>query len=207
MSYFQIKVCGITRIEDAILSASLGADMIGIIFYPQSPRYASPSKVSAIVRELPPVVDPVGVFVDSPVNTVLRSAAKCHLTYVQLHGPYSPRDIKSLQTEGLKVIQAYVGTTTELVDSLNSSPANLVMIDNSRGTGKTFTPSAESIKELSNFVLSGSVSESNVAGGVKAYAPLVVDVNSSVESRPGIKSKDKLKRFFSACNEIRYGSR
>ncbi|MFZ1684329.1 MAG: hypothetical protein WAU88_09400, partial [Candidatus Zixiibacteriota bacterium] len=69
-----------------------------------------------------------------------------------------------------------------------------------------YSLSAGPIKKLPNFVLSGSVSVSNLAAGINAYAPLVVDVNSSVESRPGIKSKEKLKRLFRACNELRYGN-
>ncbi|MFZ1683949.1 MAG: phosphoribosylanthranilate isomerase, partial [Candidatus Zixiibacteriota bacterium] len=106
MSHFQIKVCGITRPDDAILSARLGADMIGILCYSRSPRYVPIAKASAIVRELPPVVDAVGVFVDSPLDSILRLATKCRLTHVQLHGAYLHRDIKRLQSEGLRVILA-----------------------------------------------------------------------------------------------------
>jgi phosphoribosylanthranilate isomerase len=204
MNHFQIKVCGITRPDDAILSANLGADMIGILCYSKSPRFVTVAKASAIVKELPAVVDTVGVFVDSPVESVLRSATKCNLTFVQLHGTYLSRDIKTLQSEGLKVIRAFSGTASGLISSLRSSPSDLVMIDNSRGTGKAFSPSAGHIKRLPNFVLSGAISVASVRNGVKAYAPLVVDVNSSVEISPGIKSKEKLKQFFRVCNEIRY---
>jgi phosphoribosylanthranilate isomerase len=205
MSHFQIKVCGITRPQDAELCAELGVDMIGMIFHSKSKRHISIAKAREITKLLLPVVDRVGVLVDAPVSDILRTAEKCGLTYAQLHGACLVRDIRRLQSEGLKVIQAFSGDGSKLVWALNNSPADLVMIDNSRGTAKPFSPSGGLIKALPNFVLSGSVSESNVRAGVKAYAPLVVDVNSSVETSPGTKSREKLKRFIGLCNEIRYG--
>lgn len=204
MRHFQVKVCGVTRPRDAELAAQLGADMIGLIFYSGSPRRVSVAKASAVARSLPPVVDAVGVFVNEKAKIILGVADKCRLNWVQLHGDYTPDEIETIQRHGVRVIQAFRRSPAMSWRPILNSPADLVMIDNSMGSGKEFEFKSAP-KSLRNLVLSGGVSTSNLEKGIRTCRPLVVDVNSSVEIRPGIKSRVKMTRFFRLCNELRYG--
>ncbi len=204
MTHFQVKVCGLTRSSDAALAAELGADMIGLIFYDGSRRSVSPAKAREIARTLTPVVDRVGVFVDEKIKVILQLAEKCRLDWVQLHGQYSSAEIRLIQETGVKVIRAFQSSTAVDWKPITNSNADLVMIDNSMGTGRAFD-CAPPKKPVANLMLSGGVSTENLSRGIKLYHPVVVDVNSSVESKPGIKSKARMTEFFRLCNEIRYG--
>jgi phosphoribosylanthranilate isomerase len=204
MSHFQIKVCGITRPEDAQFAASLGADMIGMIIYKGSARYVTTTKARQVVSALPPTVDPVLVLVDATPDEILRIAERTKSLWVQLHSRYTSTDIKLLQRNGLKVIHAFRVSDPKSIKLLRASQADLVMIDNSHGTGQQIDIRIAPQKLIPNLVLAGGISVANVRQGVTAFQPAVVDINSSVESSPGIKSKTKLREFFIACNELRY---
>ena len=205
MRQFQVKVCGITRVADAALAARLGADMIGLIFYEKSPRYVTIAQAIQITGDLPPTVDRVGVFVAQSIVTILRTVERCRLDLVQVHSYYSASEIRQLQNSGVKVIQAFRVTERRDWRKLEGSHSDLKMLDNSEGKGISFETVPPPPKRATNFVLSGGVSAHNVAEGVTRFRPLVVDVNSSVESKPGIKSRGKLEAFFRRCNELRYG--
>lgn len=210
MKMFKVKVCGITRASDAELVARLGADMIGMIFYPDSPRNISLSKAKQILSVLPTTVDRVGVVVEPDIGWMLRLSEKLRLDYLQIHGRVTHKTISSIQKSGIKVIQAYgIGNSSDLL-SVHKSKADLILLDNKvsklyGGSGKTFDWSIKLPKPVPNMVLAGGINADNIAHGVRRFHPLVVDVNSGVESSPGTKSKRKLKLFFGACNKLRYG--
>lgn len=207
---FQVKVCGITRAVDARNAVALGADMLGFIFYRRSPRWISLAEARKITAAIPPTIARVGVFVNEAPALVLMRARKLRLDYVQLSGEESNREIKFLQREGLKVIKSFYPSDAKEMKRAATSPADIILLDNRSsglrgGTGKRFDWNVRLPGKLDNLMLSGGISSKNVAEGVKRFKPLVVDVNSGVETRPGIKSKQKLIEFFKVCNRIRYG--
>lgn len=210
MKRFQVKVCGMTRPVDAELAVKLGADLIGLIFYSGSPRDLTMKRAKEITGVLPPTVDRVGVFVDADLNQILKTADKLRLDYVQLHGKVSASTIKSIGQQKIKVIQAYSIKSKSDWTSLSNSKADLILVDNSTanlpgGTGQQFDWSLKPDRRIDNLLLAGGINADNVAKGVRAFQPLIVDVNSGVERSPGLKSPTKLKQFFAVCDRIRYG--
>lgn len=211
MNRFRVKVCGMTRPNDAALAARLGADLIGMIFYRKSQRFVSQKAARAIRSALPSVVARVGVFVDEEITSVLRVADKLKLDYVQLHGREPPAHVAKLQREGFRVIKAFAIRTRDDYRTVATSRADLCLLDHRTeklvgGTGETFDWSIRSKRKIDNLVLAGGIGVDNVARGVELFAPLVVDVNSGVETRPGIKSSKRLRAFMAECDRIRYGA-
>jgi len=210
MNHFKIKVCGITRPEDASLVAELGGDMIGLIFYRRSPRAVTIAQARAVVAAIPPTVSRVGVFVGDSVALILRRAEQLNLDYAQLHGEYRATDVTKLKVAGLRVIQVFQIVSASDYRSVTSSRADLILLDNAApglqgGTGEAFDWTLKPPRSIKNLVLAGGINAGNVEQGVRTFNPLVVDVNSGVESQPGVKSSRKLRQFFTECNRIRYG--
>ncbi len=208
--HFKIKVCGMTRERDALLAAKLGTDLIGMIFYSKSPRSITMKEARSITRALPATVQKVGVFVDEQVDRILEIGSRLLLDYIQLHGPYTSAQIRAIQKAGGRVINVYHVTSKKDYSRVLLDPADLVMLDNRSddavgGTGQTFDWGIRPPRNIPNLVLAGGISTDNLAEGIRRFTPLVVDVNSGVESRPGVKSPEKLKQFFAMCNSIRYG--
>ncbi|RKX28086.1 MAG: N-(5'-phosphoribosyl)anthranilate isomerase [Candidatus Zixiibacteriota bacterium] len=212
MKFFEVKVCGLTRPKDAALAVRLGCDIIGMIFYRKSPRLVSQSIAKSIISAVLPTVRRTGVFVDLKPDAVLRVACRLQLDYVQLHGSYSIKDIDIVRKEGFKVIEAFHVETQKDYERVMTSHADLVLLDNkttsqSGGTGQRFNWGIVPPRKIPNLVLAGGICSNNVKEGIKRFSPLVIDVNSGVESSPGIKSETKLRDFFSLCNRLRYGSK
>ena len=208
---FKIKICGITRPADAVTAANLGADMIGLIMYPQSPRHVNLTQARKIIASLPATVDRVGVMVEPDLETVLRIAERLRLDYLQLHGRVSAKMITSLQKSRLKVIQTFAMKSKSDFEAATNSKADLVLLDTyveglHGGSGRPFDWTIKPKPRIPNLVLAGGITADNVKEGVRLFHPLVVDVNSGVERSPGIKSPRILKAFMTACNQIRYGS-
>ncbi len=211
MKRLRIKVCGMMRPEDAALVAKLGADMVGMIFYRKSPRFINQKRANEIIRAMPTTVGRVGVFVDEEIDRIIQVADKLKLDYVQLHGHESVSQIAELQKHGHRVIKAFAIAKADDYEAVISSTADLCLLDRRTkkqqgGTGKQFDWGIRPRRKLSNLVLAGGISAANVAEGVRLFDPLVVDVNSGVESQPGVKSVRKLRRFFAECDRIRYGA-
>lgn len=212
MKHFQIKVCGITRLGDALLAAELGADMFGFIFYKKSPRYISVAAAKRIIEKIPPTIDRIGVFADADLETLLKTAGRLKLDYVQLHGKTTIAMIKEIQKSGLRVISAFHISTRSDYKTATASSADIVQFDNSAigkpgGTGKKFNWHIKPKPIITNLMLSGGISADNVLEGIRTFSPIIIDVNSGVEIAPGKKSKQKLKHFFKVCNKLRYGTK
>jgi phosphoribosylanthranilate isomerase len=202
----RIKICGVTTLADALLAAELGADAVGLNFYTPSPRFVAPDVVRDIVRELPPFVDTVGVFVNQGWRDVHYTAKKFHLRNVQLHGEHREtgydfplrridafpvRDARSLDA-----IVEYLETARE-----RSQPPAAILVDGYRageygGTGRTapwqlladFRPGVP-------VILAGGLTPDNVAEAVRLVRPYAVDVAGGVEMAPGRKDPEKMRRF------------
>ncbi len=195
----EIKICGITRIEDALCASECGADAVGFIFHPPSPRYITAEKTKAIITELPEGIVTVGVFVNREAQEVARTANDCGLDLIQFHGDESPeycrwfpaeRIIKavSLRTPGdLRTLTAY-RVRAFLVDTRDSGRYG--------GTGKRADwELAAELGKAHPLILAGGLDADNIAEALAAVAPGAVDINSGCESAPGIKDHDRLRQI------------
>jgi phosphoribosylanthranilate isomerase len=193
----RIKICGITRLEDAKAAASLGVDALGFIFYPKSPRYIKPEAAAAIIKELPPFISRVGVFVDEEVDKVMKIAAESGIDTVQLHGTESPRYCEKIS---LPVVKAFSIEPNTDLNLLAKYRVNGFLLDTwsagSRGgTGKTFDWSIASAActKFHHVILAGGLNPSNLVEALSTVAPYGVDINSGVEIKPGVKNPHKMR--------------
>jgi len=201
-----VKICGITNLEDALAAAQAGADFLGFIFYPRSPRYLEPEKVREIVSQvraqrLGPIPKFVGVFVNQAPETVARLLEFCGLDYAQLHGDEEPADGVVLGRE--RVIKAVRVRSAADVSALGRWPAALYLLDTYSqqpgGTGQTFDwKLAEFASSYGAIILAGGLTPENVAEAIRQVRPFGVDVSTGVESTPGRKDHDRLKQFIRA---------
>jgi phosphoribosylanthranilate isomerase len=202
----RIKICGLTRLQDAQLSVELGAAALGFNLYPLSPRYIDPAAARAIVRRLPPFVTAVGVFAnETDAGHVISLAREAGATAVQVHGPRFPTLHELLSVFTLVVAVAVrQGFKPEELGKIDCSAYLLDTFDPDRpgGTGKTFDWSvAREAKQYGPIILAGGLTPENVAQAVREVRPFAVDVASGVESAPGIKDPAKLRAFFAAVAE------
>ena len=195
-----VKICGITRAEDASLAVSLGATAIGFIFWPSSPRAISPLRARAIVDALPESVTTVGVFVNAGRDEIEAAADEANLQAVQLHGDETPALARSLSR---RVIKA-VALTGDIDERINDWPGTMLLLDahdpaKRGGTGRIIDwDRAAAIARARDVILAGGLGPENVADAVARVRPAGIDVSSGVESSPGIKDPEKLRALFDA---------
>ncbi len=200
----RVKICGITRAEDALEAVRLGADALGFNFWPQSKRYLDPEAARAIVASLPPFITTVGVFVNQSDDEIRRAAERSGVGVLQLHGDESPAFctrflhpvIKAIRVDALRSLAA-----------LASYEVRAFLLDTpSRGFGGSGAPFdwalAEGISECRSVILAGGLTPENVAAAIRAVQPYAVDVASGVESSPGRKDPEKMARFIWAAKEV-----
>ena len=199
----KIKICGITNLDDALLAAKLGADAVGFVFHPESPRRVTLKQAAGICRELPPFVATVGVFVNATKHVVEQTLAECLLTALQFHGDEPPRFCRQFAARTIKAIQM------QDEDSLRAAAeydVDALLLDTYTetergGTGRTFDWSlAVRASELEPpIILSGGLTTANVQEAIRKVRPYAVDVSSGVEREPGRKDPEKLRRFIELC--------
>jgi len=195
-----VKICGITRAEDARLAASLGATAIGFIFWPSSPRAISPLRARAIVDALPASVTTVGVFVNAGRDEIEAAADEANLQAVQLHGDETPDLARSLSRRVIKAIPL----TGDIDEHVNEWPGTMLLLDahdaaRRGGTGRVVDwDRAAAIARTHDIILAGGLGPGNVADAVARVRPAGIDVSSGVESSPGIKDPGKLRALFDA---------
>ena len=195
-----VKICGITRAEDARLAASLGATAIGFIFWPSSPRAISPLRARAIVDALPASVTTVGVFVNAGRDEIEAAADEANLQAVQLHGDETPDLARSLSRRVIKAIPL----TGDIDERVNEWPGTMLLLDahdaaRRGGTGRVVDwDRAAAIARTHDIILAGGLGPGNVADAVARVRPAGIDVSSGVESSPGIKDPGKLRALFNA---------
>jgi phosphoribosylanthranilate isomerase len=196
-----VKICGITRQEDALVAAGLGADLLGFIFVPGSPRNVDPERAAAIaaaVRAKGSTPRLVGVFRDESNERIREIAGRVGLDLVQLHGAESEDDVSNLGLPSIKALR--VGDT--LPDTTSHPSASWLLFDtyDSRragGTGRRFDWSLLALYERTKpFLLSGGLTPENIGAAISLVRPDGLDIASGVESAPGIKDHDKLERLF-----------
>ena len=199
----KVKICGITRPEDALEAARLGADALGFNFWPGSKRYVAPADARAIVRRLPPFVTAVGVFVDAPREEILRAVAASGIQVAQLHGDEPPELCASLP---LPVVKALRIANAHALAALAAYEVSGFLLDAPSagygGSGKTFDWSlATEAAAVVPVMLAGGLTPENVAEAIRAVRPWGVDVASGVERAPGVKDLAKLRRFIETAKK------
>ena len=200
-----VKVCGITRLEDANEAVACGAGALGFVFWPKSPRFVDPYRARAIVRSLPPFIATVGVFVNQPAEYLNGVASLVGLSAVQLHGDETPAFAADIRRPVIKAIAIGGGTDGAVVDGWADRVTLLLDADDPQkrgGTGRTIDwTRAAALAAARRVILSGGLTPDNVVDAIRTVRPFGIDVSSGVEQSPGIKDHDRLRALFDALTE------
>lgn len=193
------KICGITRLPDALHAMQSGATALGFVFWPASPRCLTAAEARAIVASLPWAVTTVGVFVNEPLHVIRGTVAAAGLNAVQLHGDEPPSFGEALDCPLFKAV-----TLAGAEQASREWPASTTFVLDAHdpvrrgGTGMTVDwRRAAGIAQSRRLVLAGGLTPANVADAIGEVRPFGVDVSSGVESEPGIKDFDKVTQFLS----------
>lgn len=200
----RVKVCGTTRLKDALLAVECGADAIGFIFYKKSPRYVSAKTAKEICSKLPPFVHRVGVFVNETADNINRIADRCGLDAVQLHGDESPAFCKKIKHRVIKVVRVKDAASLKEMSryAVDGFLLDTWKEDQWGGTGKVFDwELAARAKKYGPVIIAGGLNPRNVKAAIKKVQPYGVDVSSGVEQSPGKKDPRKVKAFIKAVRE------
>lgn len=204
MTRLFVKICGITRAQDAELASGLGASALGFVFWPDSPRYIRAEEAKAIAASVPANVLKVGVFVDQPAEEVARIMDEVGLDVAQLHGHESPEFCRGLHR---RIFKAVGLTDNGSVNVADFDPEVVLLVDahdpsKFGGTGRTVNwESARDIAATRPTILAGGLKAANVKLAVRSVRPYGIDVSSGVESTPGIKDPHRLRAFFEALHD------
>ncbi len=196
----KVKICGITNLEDALIAVEYGADALGFIFYEKSSRYITPENVQEIIKELPPFVTTVGVFVNEAIGKIREIKRTTAIDAVQLHGDETPETCKALGNKVVKVFRVNQ-KWSDIGEQLSRYSVSAYLLDTHReglpgGTGEAFDwDAATEAKKYGRVILAGGLTPDNVSDAVKKVRPFAVDVASGVEERPGKKNLKKVKEF------------
>lgn len=197
----RIKICGITRIEDALHAASLGVDALGFVFYPASPRYIEPAAAAAIIRSLPPFVSAVGLFVNAAQADIDAALAACPLDMLQLHGDETPAFCAAQSRRVLKAVAVREARDAARIADFDCP----VLLDAKAppgvygGTGTRFDWSlVQDVRHAHPLVLAGGLDAANVGEALAVRQWHALDVSSAVEVEPGIKDAGKMQEFVDA---------
>jgi len=200
----QVKVCGLTRADEAVACAQAGVHAVGCVFYAKSPRCVTAAAAREIRRALPPEVSCVGVFVDEPFEGVMATASQAGLTAVQLHGNEPPEVVERLRREGLFVIKALFADRAPGLDEALNYSASAYLVECGRGVlpgGNAHAwewGRAAALGERHPLILAGGLTPENAAQALRAALPDAVDVSSGVEAGPGRKDIRKVEQLIAA---------
>ncbi len=198
----RVKICGITKLEDAKLCAELGAHAIGLNFFDGSPRCLTPFAATELIRRLPPFVAPIGVFVNWSQGPVVALCKALRLSAAQLHGDETPQIVEAVANR-LPVIKALrLGQGSAALNFSRYRSVSAFLLDSALsghygGSGTTGNwHLARTAAQTQRVILAGGLTPENVAEAIRIVRPYAVDVASGVESRPGKKDPAKLRAFF-----------
>ena len=202
----KVKICGVTTVADALAAAEAGADMIGLNFYAGSPRHVTPVVAAEIARALPPFVLRVGVFVNPPVELVLRAIGDAGLNLLQFHGDetsefctqFGVMSVKAIRVQSAESLPTLANFSTDawLLDAYSAAGLG--------GTGEKFNwdLAVAAQKFGKPIFLAGGLTPENVAAAVRQVRPFAVDVASGVEAAPGKKDAAKMRAFIAAVRAV-----
>ncbi len=203
--HLRLKICGITRLEDALLATSLGVDALGFVFYEKSPRYINPVKAHEIIKQLPPFVTIVGLFVNPSQMLVDDVLATCALDIIQLHGDESPRFCAAQHRRVVKALPI-----AEAKDFMRLSEYHCPVLLDAKapkgvygGTGQSFDWSLiQDINHEFPIILAGGIHVGNIVDAMGVQGIYGLDVSSGVESSKGLKDREKMKYL---CEKFYHG--
>ncbi len=206
----RIKICGITRLEDARQAVGAGADALGMVFHAPSPRAVTPELAAEIVAGLPPFVSVVGLFVNADSRLIESVLSRVRLDYLQFHGDELPADCERYQIPYIKVARIRPGF--DLVQyAVGYRRARALLVDayvpgQPGGTGRVFDWAQLPDKLPLPLILSGGLTSKNVGLAIRTVKPWAVDVSSGVESAPGLKDAGKVLQFIQGVRneDLRY---
>ncbi len=206
MQIVKVKICGITRYEDALAASCLGADLLGFNFVSQSPRYVSLEQAALMAGRLPAYIQLAGVFVNASYDVIREAIDRCHLDWVQLHGDETPAMCDTLAHEGVKVMKALRVRDEQDIRRAQEFFTDAILLDAYHpdkygGTGTVFD--WHLIKHTRKRIfLAGGITPDNAARAVK-LGVYGIDVCSGVESEPGIKDHEKMRLLFENIRLLR----
>ena len=204
--FTRTKICGITRVEDALIAADCGADAIGLVFYKKSPRYVSPENAAKIIASLPPFVTSVGLFVNEDPSEVFRILDTVPLDLLQFHGSESESDCVRYNKPYIKAIAMEAGV--DVAKSVNQyASARGILLDTydvvlPGGTGKAFDWSKVPSNLAKPIVLAGGLNPENVHQAICSVNPWAVDVSGGVEESKGKKDHRLIKAFIEGVHRV-----
>lgn len=203
----RVKICGITRVEDAVCAAQQGVDAIGLVFYALSPRAVGIQQAADIVAQLPPFVTTVGLFVDADVAFVQDVIMRVSLDLLQFHGDESAEYCEQFNKPYMKAIRMRDDLSLES-SVLRYENAKALLLDSYQpgmpgGTGTTFDWGRIPDKMHKPIVLAGGLDAGNVAGAIQQTSPYAVDVSGGVEASKGIKDAAKMAAFINEVKRVR----
>lgn len=198
----KIKICGMTNTDDAQVAVEAGADMIGLIFYPPSPRYVTPQQARCIVQALPESCRAVGVFVNEDIETISKIVDESGVQFVQLHGTESPGLCRRLQWP---VFKTFRFTSDIRPEMMRDYQVKAFLIEGfhadfygGSGTQANWRQTA-ALHKYGRIILAGGLTAHNVAEAIRIVQPYAVDVCSGVESEPGKKDWVQVRAFIAAA--------
>ena len=207
MTAVRSKICGITRVEDALVAAEAGADAIGLVFYPQSPRVVTIQQARAIIAALPPFVTTVGLFVNASrceLNEILDAVP---LDLLQFHGDESPSDCEGFHRPFIKALRVKPGDDIAAAVACYGK-ASGILLDTyvpgvPGGTGEAFDWSLVPAGLSRPVILAGGLTAGNVGAAIAQVRPYAVDVSGGVESSRGVKDPERIRAFVAAVRNCR----
>ncbi|MDR3555199.1 MAG: phosphoribosylanthranilate isomerase [Syntrophobacteraceae bacterium] len=205
----QVKVCGLTVVEEAVACAQLGADAIGLVFYPPSPRFVTVAVAKEIGENLPKGVFKVGLFVDEPFLEIVKIAELCRLDFVQLHGCEPPAMVEAIESTGIPVIKALFAKRKPFLADADDYRGCALLVEGGGGgqpggVGLSWEWSAaRDLAGRRHCILAGGLNPENVGEAICQVGPDAVDVSSGVESAPGRKDKNKVRAFIEAVRNAK----
>jgi phosphoribosylanthranilate isomerase len=214
-NYPEIKVCGLTQTDEAKACADLGADAIGLVFYPPSPRNVSMEQAAAIKAVLPSAVLAAGVFVDPPLEALLQTVNQVGLDVIQLHGAESPEYVSRLSRRtDRKIIKALFAKKAPGMQLAHTYRVNGFLVECGYGPlpgGNAMAwdwSAARSFAQQYPLILAGGLGPQTVEEAIAASLPDAVDASSALEARPGRKDLSKVKQFIQAVkgSAVHYAS-
>lgn len=205
MGRIRVKICGITRVQDALAAAHAGADAIGLVFYPESRRAVSIAMANLIIRELPPFITSVGLFVDASANDIRSVLSNVNLDMLQFHGDEEPSACGIYGKLWLKALRMSPGINLAALASKFENSAG-ILLDSytpgmAGGTGQVFDWDLVTVGVKKPIILAGGLHADNVMAAITRVRPYAVDISSGVESAQGIKDPGKMAAFIARVRE------
>lgn len=206
MALVRSKICGITRLEDALAAVEAGADAIGFVFYAKSPRAVTAEQARAIIAALPPFVTTVGLFVDMPRAELNALLAQVPLDLLQFHGDEGPADCDGFSRPYIKALRVQAGDDVSAMIARYPA-ASGILLDTfvagvPGGTGEAFDWSLVPRQSSKPIILAGGLTSENVRDAIEQVQPYAVDVSGGVEQSKGIKSAEKVHAFIEAVKRV-----